>query len=137
MVEINNQTSETIDEAAFCRVAERILKQEGRQDSSFSLAFVGEEESRRLNREYRKKDKPANVLSFPESAFGLGEVILCPAQIRREANEYGIIYSMHLLRVFIHGILHLLGYDHEKGALETKLMEKKEESYITSLSPSF
>lgn len=81
------------------------------------LHAVGEEEIRRLNRMHRGKDKVTDVLSFPSGdlpVFGeLGDVIICYAQAERQAE--GDI-SLELADLLVHGILHLLGYDHEVPA---------------------
>ena len=94
----------------------------------------------RLNREYRGKDKPTNVLSFalteaeePEAQDGvpvmLGDVILAYETVAREASEQGKSFKDHMTHLVMHGVLHLLGYDHETDdeaeemeALETRLL---------------
>ncbi|CAO3417227.1 rRNA maturation RNase YbeY [Azospirillum endophyticum] len=94
----------------------------------------------RLNREYRGKDKPTNVLSFalteaeePEAQEGvpvmLGDVILAFETVAREASEQGKSFKDHMTHLVMHGVLHLLGYDHETDdeaeemeALETRLL---------------
>ena len=65
-----------------------------------------------LNSDYRKKDSPTNVLSFPQELPLLGDIVLAHETIAREADEQGKSFEEHLTHLSIHGTLHLLGYDH-------------------------
>jgi probable rRNA maturation factor len=85
-----------------------------------SIVLVGPTTSQRLNQRYRRKNKPTNVLSWLwppiEQQVGepvWGEIILCPAVIRREAPAFDRTYPEHLRRLLEHGMIHLLGADHE------------------------
>jgi probable rRNA maturation factor len=89
-----------------------------------SVAFVGENKSRELNKKYRKKDKPTNVLSFSLSKKG-GELVLCPAVVKIEAKNFGRSYPEFLGFLVIHGMLHLKGMTHGKK------MERSEEKYLS------
>jgi probable rRNA maturation factor len=96
------------DEPVFRRAAEAALDAAGVQDGHLSIAFVGEPEIRRLNRDHRGSDAPTDVLSFPIDGPGevvgpreLGDVVICP-----ERTE-------DLMEAVVHGVLHLCGYDHE------------------------
>ena len=83
-------------------------------------------ESRALNRDYRGKDKPTNVLSFPaptlrarqrqRRALPLGDLVICPQVVRREARAQGKTAQAHWAHLVVHGTLHLVGYDHERDA---------------------
>lgn len=75
------------------------------------LVAIGEQESRRLNRTYRRKNKPADVLSF---RYGneYGEILVCPAVVRREARGYGNPYHLQLTWMLAHGMIHLAGLHH-------------------------
>jgi len=86
------------------------------------VRIVDEDESRLLNRDYRGKDKPTNILSFPsdlpefvrtklETAL-LGDLVICAPVVRQEAAEQGKSEDAHWAHLTIHGVLHLLGYDH-------------------------
>ena len=75
------------------------------------VVFVTPLESRILNKRYRKKNKQANVLSFPLSARE-GQIIICPAKARREALSYGRTHTSFIGYLLIHGLLHLKGYRH-------------------------
>ncbi len=84
------------------------------------IRIVGPAESRRLNRRYRGKDKPTNVLSFPSSSAereldgGLGDLVICASVVAREAKEQGKARPAHWAHIVVHGVLHLHGYDHER-----------------------
>lgn len=94
-----------------------------------------------LNTRYRGVTKITDVLSFPQSGKGspdadgvLGDIVICIPQALRQAREYGIAFHSELLRLLVHGVLHLAGYDHEINALEKKKMERKEREILNALS---
>jgi len=90
------------------------------------LMVESESEMRALNREWRGCDNPTNVLSFPTTDKELlGDIVLCEPVIRREAREAGKSYEAHLAHMLMHGMLHLLGLDHEDKA-DAARMEKLE-----------
>ncbi len=106
-------------------------------DEAFELTIrlVNIDESQQLNKQYRHKDKPTNVLSFPfEVPEGielnlLGDLVICAPVIQQEATEQGKVLFDHWAHMIIHGCLHLLGYDHindtdadEMEALEIKIL---------------
>lgn len=76
-----------------------------------SLAFVGATRARQLNETYRQKSYVPNVLSFP-LAEQQGEIIICPAVANREASKFSLSKDGYIAYLFIHGLLHLKGYDH-------------------------
>ena len=110
-----------------------ILRKERKSHSDLSVVLCGERKMQELNRVYRGKDKPTNVLSFRQEELGLGELVLCPAIIRKDAVKYGITFKAELNRIFIHGMMHLLGYDHKKDE-DFKRMSHKEEHYLSLVS---
>jgi len=162
MIEINNLTSFSVDKKFFTGVAKKVLKEENKEKNNLSVAFVSEEEIKRLNKKYRKKNKATDVLSFgqvlnfypikyreavisPEAKLfnrvkfefskkDLGEIVICPEIVKENIKKYNIPpvggFKKELTKVLIHGILHLLGYDHEKTKKEAVKMEKKEEHYL-------
>ena len=138
MVEINNLTKSVLKKAFLMRVAHRVLQEEHRAGEDLSMAIVGEKQMRALNKISRGKNRVTNVLSFPDGDVGLGEVVLCPAAIRKDAKRYGILFEKELARVLIHGILHLLGYEHEKNPQSSTRMFAKETYYVDLLGfPDF
>lgn len=126
MIEINNLTSFTADKKLFTAIAKKVLSGENKQTETLSLAFIGKEEIKKLNKKFRGKNKPTDVLSFELSEKGyLGEIVICPEIVKEKKED--------IRQVFIHGILHLLGYDHEKSEKEAREMEAKEEFYLNKI----
>lgn len=104
-----------------------------------TVRFVEEAESRELNRDYRGKDASTNVLSFPfEAPPGidlplLGDLVISPHVVEREALEQGKPLAHHFAHMVIHGTLHLLGYDHIEDD-EAERMEALERALLARLS---
>ncbi|MEE9343650.1 MAG: rRNA maturation RNase YbeY [Gammaproteobacteria bacterium] len=103
------------------------------------IRIVDTEESQSLNRQYRNKNKPTNVLSFPfepppevEINY-LGDLVICAPIVQREAAEQGKTERAHWAHMVVHGVLHLQGYDHIKNT-EAELMESLEIDILTSLN---
>jgi probable rRNA maturation factor len=103
-----------------------------------TIRIVGAAESRILNRTWRGKDKPTNVLSFPadsrvgmpaavnlEEQLPLGDLAICAPVVAREAREQGKDPRAHWAHMVVHGVLHLLGYDHETDR-DADVMESRE-----------
>lgn len=95
-----------------------VSTKDGEASYELTIRIVNEAESQALNHEYRGKDKPTNVLSFPfevpehvELSL-LGDLIICQQVVEREATEQGKTSQAHWAHMVIHGVLHLLGYDH-------------------------
>lgn len=108
-------------------------------DAEVSVVFADDAYIRGLNRQYRDKDAPTNVLSFPgvaakSGAFGplLGDIVLARETIRHEAEDEGIAFDDHLTHLVVHGFLHLLGYDHEADG-EAAEMEGLETAILADL----
>jgi probable rRNA maturation factor len=100
--------------------------------SELSIVLTGDAEVRRLNRQYRKKDKTTDVLSFPllegkkmrlgsRETIPLGDVVISVPQTRRQARERNVHFRRELALLLVHGILHLLGYDHGTMAEEKRM----------------
>jgi rRNA maturation RNase YbeY len=89
---------------------------------SLSLTFVGATKARAYNKSHRGKTYVPNVLSFPLDTT-TGEIIICPQRAKHEAHKFSLSYQGYVVYLFIHGLLHLKGYDH--GAT----MERMEERY--------
>jgi len=90
-----------------------------------SLVFIGDKSSRNLNKKYRKKDYPTNVLSFPIDKDS-GEIFINLRKTEREAKNYGHSVKKHVAYLFIHGLLHLKGMDHGSTmeSTEKKVLKK-------------
>ena len=118
--------------------ANAVLDYEGLDEQEVTIRFTDEAESQSLNHEYRGKDKPTNVLSFPfEAPPGieinlLGDLVICAPVISREAEEQQKAVSDHYAHMTVHGLLHLMGYDHIDDA-DAEEMEGKEIDILASL----
>ena len=118
-----------IDARPSKRTAQRLLAAVGEKSSALSISFVDDEEIRELNRAHRGKDKPTDVLSFPlledgDLHFGerlLGDVVISVDTARRQAADYDASLEAEINRLLIHGVLHVLGHDHEDRAESEKM----------------
>ena len=110
-------------------------------DLQVFVKLVGKSEMTRLNSQYRGKRRPTDVLSFPApSVFKqegiLGELILCWPVVQSQAKECGHDLSTELDVLLVHGVLHLLGMDHERGGEEAEEMALWEKKLLKALIPS-
>jgi len=143
MVEVNNLTEAKVNENFIKETINKVLKGEDFSNHAVvSVALIGPGRMRKLNKAYRKKNKVTDVLSFPEEKVsfgkfkigpkekiqGLGEMVICPREVKKSSRRTGASFEHELKRVIIHGALHLLGYDHEK---EVSDMEDKEKHYLS------
>jgi probable rRNA maturation factor len=126
---ITNKTTKRIPRALLERVFCFVGK---RHTMEISLVFLGDRASRVLHKRWHNKDEPANVLSFLLDA-AVGEIVINPYQADREAKEFHVSCTKRVVYLFVHGLLHLYGYDHttKKKAQE---MEKKEREIIKHFS---
>lgn len=145
-LKIINKTRAKIEKKIFERTARIALKKSKRKIwADVVLIFAGDLEIKKLNKNYRRKNKVTDVLSFPNIGlkeekfvmperkdFYLGEIIISLPQAKRQAKEYGCSLKSELMRLFTHGLLHLLGYDHVKTK-ERVVMEKIESGIMNNL----
>lgn len=121
-----------VDGRALVSTARRLLLAMG-EPASLSLTLIGDEAMRALNCEYRGKDAPTDVLSFPlDGPAGpgpgerlLGDVVISVDTARRQAAEYGATLQREIYRLLIHGLLHLVGHDHVLPE-QRRAMEREE-----------
>lgn len=92
---------------------------------SLGVRFAGDRELRRLNRTYRGKDKPTDVLSFPGEDGHLGDILISVPVARRQAAAAGHSVERELKVLLLHGLLHCLGYDHETDEGEMERLERR------------
>ena len=122
-------------EALVRRAAEATLASEGAVGEGLSLLLTDDETIAELNRRFRQQDRPTNVLSFPAPQNPerfLGDVALAYGVCAREAQEQGKPLAHHLQHLVAHGVLHLLGYDHETDA-QADEMEGLERAVLAGL----
>jgi len=116
----------------------KALEELGLEGVEVSLYITDDEEIRELNRTYRNKDRPTDVLSFPfgEEVGGvklLGEIVISQDTALRQAQKLGHSLREEVRRLVVHGLVHLLGYDHEKGLEEERKFRKVEEFLLGRL----
>ena len=120
------------EDLAECAVAAVAAQLEAPREGELSLVLSNDAQVRILNRDYRSKDKPTNVLSCPQSGPLLGDIILARETVEREALEKGVNFEAHLTHLIIHGWLHLQGFDHETES-EAAEMESIEIAALAAL----
>jgi probable rRNA maturation factor len=128
-------------QSAVTELTQRILRQVGPPEAEVSLDLIGDGRMRRLNRRYRGQDCTTDVLAFamreakgPRSPL-LGDVVISVPTAARQAAEAGRTLDQELTALLIHGVLHLLGFDHEKGKREARRMRRKEQDVWRSIQP--
>ncbi len=132
-----NKTSYKFSKIFFRKAVDAVLKAMSlKKMPEFSLVLLSEPDIKKINKEYRKKNKPTSVLAFPSKDFKkiknfeerqAGDIFLCPDYIKKEAKKTKETLNYRLTVLFIHGILHLLGFDHKenKDALKMEALERK------------
>ncbi len=139
---VNNlQKKVAVDESLVDLLSEAVqavLKDEGyREDAEVSLVFVDDDYIQELNNNYRGVDSPTDVLSFAmlegeslpeeEEEVILGDVIISLETAERQAREYGHSFQREVAYLTLHGVLHLLGYDHQEEEDRRRMREREEE----------
>jgi probable rRNA maturation factor len=128
IIDLDNQTSLDVDMSALEKIAQSLTNRE------VELIITDNENIQELNREYRDKDKPTDVLSFPletpfteQSVFDvpLGSIVISADYVREKADAFSHAEEDELKLLFIHGLLHLMGYDHETDEGEMRQKEKE------------
>jgi len=161
MLEIHNFTQNELDEEFLKKVPESVLKAVGADiEAEISLAIVGDGRIRKLNKMYRGKNRVTDVLSFGNQSVmlylnkafprlkktvdqkfiepldgvkRLGEIVICYPQAKKQAKRLNHSLNEELTILLIHGILHLLGYDHEKSESEARKMEEMEKRILVGI----
>lgn len=127
----------------FSAVTENVLIQTDTDNVSVNLILTDNEYIQHINKEYRGKDKPTDVISFAyrDDPFPvidnpveeLGDIYISLEKASEQAIEYAVLLTDELKRLIIHGVLHLLGYDHEKSSLDEKKMNSLEEKIFNEI----
>jgi probable rRNA maturation factor len=92
--------------------------------SELTLVFLDPGPAKKINQAFRRRNYATDILSFAGEGKNLGELIICPQVIKKQAKEHDLTFDQELAYMFLHGVLHLLGYDHEKSKSEAKKMLK-------------
>ena len=116
---------------ALKNAADLTLQEEKKCDSVVNLKIVGNTEMQQLNKEFRNKDRATNVLSFTNDDLSkdvtknIGDIAISYDFVKQEAKDHGKSFSDHVIHMLVHGIYHILGYDHEDD-ISAEVMESKE-----------
>ena len=154
----NRQRAVAVNCAWLGRTAEAVLAAARVEAAELSLTLVSDRRMRTLNQRYRKKDRTTDVLAFPlavpygpplckgrlggvESKEGdfqkppmlLGDVVISMETAKRQASELGHSLRDEVARLLVHGVLHLLGYDHERSERDALLMARKEKAVLRAI----
>jgi probable rRNA maturation factor len=140
---LGDEQDEPVDAAGLRRFATQVLKAEGLDAATeMAVILVSPAQIAEYNREFMDREGPTDVLAFPlqdlepgrvpprianQPPLSLGDVFLCPAEVRRHAAAEGVPFEDYLYLLTVHGILHLLGYDHEQpdDAQAMRLQEER------------
>lgn len=134
----NRQNQFPLDETNLRKAAQAILNDLEYPEAELSIVLVDDTEIHDLNRQYLNHDRPTNVISFPmqEGEFTeinpnlLGDVVISVDTADREAREAALPMETRLMELLVHGILHLVGYDHESPKADAEAMERKTEELM-------
>ena len=153
----NQQRLIKVNQQRITRLLTKALRLLGLHGAELSIFFVNDIRMRILNREYRGVDRTTDVLSFPQNDnafsphfnkgglggitnsersmlnFILGDIVINLHKANRQAMEYGTTLNEELKRLLIHGLLHLIGYDHEMGKYAERKMQKKTKEILNQL----
>lgn len=125
-----------LPDATVRRVVAGVLAHE-RRDAFISVTFLGRDAMRRLNRDYKGHDRPTDVIAFPLAAAGgrtVGDIYLCGWVAAREAARRGLRAREELVRLLVHGTLHVLGWEHpEDESRERSPMWRRQERLVAAL----
>ena len=105
-------------------LSRRNVKNKALLKQDLVIVFLNKKEAQKINLEYRSKNYATDVLSFSGTDQSLGELVMCPEILKKQAKQNNHNLRTEILYMFIHGVLHLLGYDHEKSKSEAYKMFK-------------
>ena len=137
-VEDDAWTAALPDAETLCEIAARAALAHVGKGGGINILLTRDEEMRALNGQFRDKDRPTNVLSFPAADFpgpgpkSLGDIALAYGVCAKEAKEQQKPLENHLVHLVVHGVMHLVGYDHETEA-EAEAMEAEERIVLAGL----
>ncbi len=127
----NDQNVLKVDPKRLKSHAEKFLRALGRQDDELSVLLVDDATIQKLNQQHRDIDVATDVLSFPQMdddefiSHMLGDVVISVETAERQAAEHRLSLEQELVLLLLHGLLHLMGYDHEKSPEEEQVMKEK------------
>ena len=139
----NNQNQHPVDSKALQSQIGQVLEKLGETQCELSLLLTDDAEICQLNKTYRDRDHATDVLSFPQDEDAvnesgdtlLGDVVISVETAARQAEEHHLSFNEELILLAIHGILHLLGYDHERSPQDARIMKDKTQVIFETLFP--
>ena len=147
MITLKNNQTISVDEEQHKKDAQTILKHLGYDDFDLGILLADNKKIHELNKKYRNKDKPTDILSFPfypelqagerivsksEEEKNLGDIIICPEYVKADLERWGHTFEHRIRTLLVHGIFHLLGYTHIKDS-DYEVMKKKEQELLSLL----
>jgi len=141
----NQQNKVNVNLSRTRQAFQKILELLDIEDKEVSILIVDDEDIRKINRDYLGRDRPTNVISFSmsEGEFGdvnpsiLGDIIISAETAKKDAENHSIPFEDEIDFLLIHGLLHLLGYDHETTDSDAEIMKAKEKELFFSLKKYF
>ena len=139
-------TGARVQRAPLMRLAQRILSAVGESAAELSIELIGDRRMRRLNHDYRKKDRTTDVLAFAmresfipyassRTPAMLGDVVISIPTAVRQAREAGLSLDEEIAALLVHGVLHLCGYDHERSEKDAARMRRRERIILKKVQP--
>ena len=123
---LNKQRKHPIDRAEIRRFVSRVVDELHPENPSFAVVFIADEAMREYNRTYRGYDKPTDVLSFRGEAGYLGDILISSETAYNQASKSSkLTFQSNIHRLIVHGLLHLMGYDHETDNGEMRAIERR------------
>jgi probable rRNA maturation factor len=123
---INKQRKYAVDQAELRGFVPRLLSELDIEDRSFAVVFVTDAAMRDYNRMYRGYDKPTDVLSFRGDGGYLGDILISAETAYNQARKSSTLsFQANVHRLIVHGLLHLMGYDHETDSGEMRAIERR------------
>jgi probable rRNA maturation factor len=123
---INKQRKHAIERKTLRPFLSALVQDLNVADCSFSIVFITDEMMRQYNRQYRGFDKPTDVLSFPNDQVYLGDILIsCETAYNQTLKSRTLHFEKNIRRLILHGLLHLMGYDHETDDGEMRDLERR------------
>jgi probable rRNA maturation factor len=139
---LNEYGKVDIPERKIKEIIKFVLKEMEKDNSELSLVLCNNDYIHFYNKEYRNKDYPTDVLSFVDGErIGkityLGDIIISIDKVKSQSEEYGVSFEEEFSRLLVHGILHLLGYDHETSEEDEKVMMSIQDKLVDEVLRKF
>lgn len=139
-IEVNQRVRQRIGTKWIKKIVQQTLRVAGIKSAEISIAFIGDQEMKKLNKKWRGRNRVTDVLSFTYQTPNtrdkiplIGEIIICYPQAKRQAKEQGHSVQEEIKVLLVHGLLHLCGYEHENGLQKARRMRGAEQKALEKL----